>query len=122
MSMKFSNGNDGLVYSTEHGRMCPCCDKPAEQCLCSSEADNYQGDGIVRVYRETKGRRGKSVTVITGLDLDKSGLKKLTKELKQKCSSGGTSKDCRIEIQGDHRDKLVQELKAQGWEVKAAGG
>jgi translation initiation factor 1 len=120
--MKYSSGNDGLVYSTDSGRMCPDCNNPVDQCNCGSDGEIYQSDGIVRVSRETKGRRGKAVTIIDGAPLDKSGLKKLAKELKQKCSSGGTVKDGRIEIQGDHRDKLINELKARGWDVKSAGG
>ena len=122
MTMNYSSGNDGLVYSTGSGRMCPGCNNPVDQCSCSSDGEIYQGDGVVRVSRETKGRRGKSVTIIDGVPLDKSGLKKLAKELKQKCSSGGTVKDGRIEIQGDHRDKFVELLKINGWTVKAKGG
>jgi translation initiation factor 1 len=120
--MAASSGNDGLVYSTGSGRMCPGCNNPIDQCSCIDDGEIYQGDGIVRVSRETKGRRGKAVTIIEGAPLDKSGLKKLGKELKQKCSSGGTVKDSRIEIQGDHRDKLIELLKSKGWPVKAKGG
>ena len=120
--MTSSNRNEGLVYSTGQGRMCPDCDRAIDDCICSEGGLLNQGDGIVRLRRETKGRRGKAVTVIVGVPLDKSGIKKLTKELKQKCSSGGTIKDGNIEIQGDHRDKIVEELKSKGWAVKVAGG
>ena len=120
--MTASNGNEGLVYSTGQGRMCPGCDRPSDECVCSDAADVYQGDGIVRVSRQTKARRGKAVTVIDGLDMDKTAFKKLAKELKQKCSSGGTVKHGIIEIQGDHRDKIIDELKAKGFTVKASGG
>lgn len=62
------------------------------------------------------------MTVIAGVALDHDGLRRLSKELKQKCGTGGTVKDGVIEIQGDHRDKLVEELKARGYIVKGAGG
>jgi translation initiation factor 1 len=74
------------------------------------------------VGRETKGRRGKSVTVITGVPLGRSDLAKLGRELRKRCGSGGTVKDGVIEIQGDHRDILVEELGARGWKVKRSGG
>ncbi len=80
------------------------------------------GNGIVRVARETKGRRGKGVTVITGLPLPREGLERLARELKQKCGAGGTVKGNTIEIQGDHRDLLMEELKRRGYTVKRSGG
>jgi len=79
-------------------------------------------DGIVRVGRQTKGRKGKGVTVITGVPLNATELAALGKELKRKCGSGGTVKDGVIEIQGDHRDRLVAELGGRGWQVKRSGG
>lgn len=81
-----------------------------------------QSDGIVRLIRETKGRKGKGVTLITGVPLDIEGLKKLATTLKQKCGSGGSIKEGVIEIQGDHRDMLEQELVGMGYKVKRAGG
>ena len=117
---KFNNG--GLVYSTESGRVCPGCEMPVDECCCSDEQGVPGGDGVVRVRRETKARRGKTVTVITGVPLDSTGVKKVCKELKQKCSSGGTVKDNVIELQGDHKDKVIELLKQKGWQVKAAGG
>lgn len=113
--------NNGPVYSTEHGRMCPACGKSIGECLCGRN-NSVRGDGIVRVARETKGRKGKGVTVITGLPLDHSGLSQLAKKLKQKCGTGGTVRNGVIEVQGDHRDKLVDELKIQGYNVKRSGG
>jgi len=80
------------------------------------------GDDIVRVGRETKGRKGKGVTVITGLKINEIELKFLAKDLKQKCGTGGTAKDGVIEIQGDQRDKMVEELQARGYTVKRVGG
>ncbi len=77
---------------------------------------------MVRVGRETKGRKGKGVTTIAGVPLDSSGLVALGKELKRKCGSGGTVKEGIIEIQGDHRDMLIAELQKRGWRVKRCGG
>jgi translation initiation factor 1 len=77
---------------------------------------------VVRVARQTKGRKGKGVTLVTGVPLDDAGIKALAKRLKQQCGTGGTVKDGVIEIQGDHRDLLVGELKKLGWTVKLAGG
>ena len=112
----------GIVYSTEHGRMCPACGNPVEKCTCRKAGTPPAGDGIVRVGRETKGRKGKCVTVITGISLDPDGFRDLTKQLKQRCGTGGTVKAGVIQIQGDHRDLLVEELKARGYVVKRAGG
>ena len=112
----------GTVYSTEHGRMCPACGKPVVQCVCRQKKTVPGGDGVVRVARETKGRKGKGVTLITGVSPDHDELLKLAKQLKQRCGSGGTVKDGIIEIQGDHRDILVEELRKHGYSVKRSGG
>jgi translation initiation factor 1 len=115
--------NNGLVYSTEHGRMCPECNFPISQCQCARGGEiTSAGDGIVRLHRQTKGRGGKTVTIIAGIAPESTSLKKLCKELKQKCSSGGTVKDGIIEIQGDHREKLIELLRSKGYVVKQAGG
>jgi predicted translation initiation factor SUI1 len=76
----------------------------------------------VRVGRETKGRRGKGVTTVSDVPLDESGLLELTATLKQRCGTGGTVKDGRIEIQGDHRERLVPMLEGLGYRVKRVGG
>jgi translation initiation factor 1 len=101
-----------LVYSTDKGR------------ITASEAppNRAQGDGIVRLARDSKGRGGKGVTLITGLDLDDEGLKQLAKELKNLCGTGGTVKAGVIEIQGEQREKLKPLLEAKGYRVKIAGG
>jgi translation initiation factor 1 len=75
----------------------------------------------VKVGRETKGRKGKGVTVITGVPLDYNGIRKLAKQFKQTCGSGGTVKEGVIEIQGDHRDRLAEKLKNLGYTVKLSG-
>jgi translation initiation factor 1 len=77
---------------------------------------------VVRVGRETKGRRGKGVTVVMGVPLSGAALDELGARLKRICGSGGTVKDGVIEIQGDHRDRLVEELAKAGWTVKRSGG
>jgi translation initiation factor 1 len=81
-----------------------------------------RGDGVVRVRREVKGRRGKTVITISGLTLPRDELQTLATELKRLCGSGGSAKDGVIEIQGDHRDVLVAELESRGYTVKRAGG
>lgn len=111
----------GLVYSTGHGQMCPQCRRPAYECTCRRTAAPV-GDGNVRVGRETKGRKGSGVTVVTGVPLGGAELDELASRLKRKCGSGGTVKDGTIEIQGDHRDAIVAELSKLGWKVKRAGG
>jgi len=77
---------------------------------------------VVRISRQTKGRKGKGVTVITGVPLDGDELRDLARLLKKRCGSGGTVRDGTIEIQGDQRDALVPELQLRGWTVKKAGG
>jgi translation initiation factor 1 len=76
----------------------------------------------VRVGREVAGRGGKGVTVVSGLTLDALELDELAARLKKLCGAGGTVKDGRIEIQGDHRDRLVAELCRLGFQAKRAGG
>ena len=71
---------------------------------------------------ETKGRKGKSMTVISGVSLAHDELQKLGKSLKKKCGAGGTVKNGAIEIQGDHRETVIQELKKMGHVVKRSGG
>jgi len=102
-----------IVFSTETGRIRP--DKQKEN-------PAPKGDGIVRVGRETKGRKGKGMTVVTGVPLHPEGLRELARQLKQKCGTGGTVKGRTIEIQGDHRDLLIAELAQRGYTVKKSGG
>jgi translation initiation factor 1 len=122
MAKRKRDSGDGLVYSTDHGRMCPDCGHPVDDCACNTIAGAVTGDGRVRVRRESKGRKGKTVTVVEGLALDPFALADLAKELKQRCGSGGTAKDGRIEIQGDHVELVVDELRARGHDAKRAGG
>ena len=113
----------GLVYSTEGGRMCPDCRRPLVQCVCArARAARPASGGIVRVSRETKGRGGKAVTLVKGLPPEAAALAALARELKTACGSGGTVKDGVIEVQGDHCERLIELLQAQGHNVKRAGG
>ncbi len=102
--------------------MCPGCDQAVDQCRCRTTADRSRGDGVVRVGRATKGRKGKGVTVITGLLLDAVELAALAKEMKTHCGAGGGVRDGAIEIQGDHRDRLMAWLQSRGHQVKKSGG
>jgi translation initiation factor 1 len=119
--MKARKENGGLVYSTEHGRMCPTCRQALTDCQCAQET-LPAGDGIVRIRCETKGRKGKGVTVITGVPLLSEPLAALGKSLRQQCGSGGTVKAGVIEIQGDHVALLLPLLQQRGWTVKKSGG
>lgn len=99
------------VYSTESGRIAQ-----------NSPKKHIIGDGIVRVSRESKGRKGKGVSLISGLPLPPDELKALAKKLKQLCGSGGAVKDGVIEVQGEHRDKLLEALINAGYQAKKSGG
>lgn len=122
MRKKGKRSLGGLVYSTDVGRMCPGCSKPIGACVCRKKEKSSPGDGIVRLMRQTKGRKGKGVVCISGLEMHGNELKKLAKELKQQCGSGGSIKAGVIEIQGDHRDTLEKVLTQRGYKVKRAGG
>lgn len=115
-------GTGGLVYSTDGGRMCPQCRQPLAACLCGVAVPRGGADGIVRVSRETKGRAGKGVTLVRGLPLAPPDLAALAKQLRTACGSGGTVKDGTVEVQGDHVERIMALLTAQGYRVKRAGG
>ena len=118
--------NSRLVYSTETGRICPDCGKPSKTCSCKRNKPELQGntesDGIIRIRREKKGRKGKTVTAITGFDKANGDLKQIARNLKGKCGTGGSIKDGIIIIQGNHRQTIQKELQRQGFKVKLAGG
>ena len=118
-----SSSKGGLVYSTDAGRMCSECRRALAECVCKARARTTPaGDGVVRVSRETKGRGGKSVTLIRGLALDSLALALLGKQLRTACGSGGTVKDGVIEIQGDHCELVMEALKKHGHSAKRVGG
>lgn len=110
------------VWSSDGGRVEEPAEKPSRAHTSGSVHPPAPADGVVRVSRETKGRKGKGVTLITGVPLAGDELRDLAGQLKQRCGSGGTVKDGVIEIQGDHRDALVPDLSARGWAVKKVGG
>lgn len=107
-----ADNNSRLVYSTETGRI----DERKET------VQRPKGDGIVRIHRQTSGRKGKGVCLVTGVDHNEAELEKLAAELKKKCGCGGSVKEGVIEIQGDKRDLLKTLLEAKGMKVKLAGG
>jgi len=104
--------------------MCPACRQPVTACLCKvSSAVAPSIDGVVRVSRESKGRGGKTVTLVRGLALEAEALAALGKRLRSACGSGGTAKDGVLEVQGDHTGRVIELLKAEGFKnVKRAGG
>jgi translation initiation factor 1 len=131
--MAREGSGDRLVYSSEQGRVCPECGRSESRCKCRGKgararikardeaAAAKDSDGIVRVGRSTKGRRGKIVSTVTGVLLGDEELRELVGELKRRCGTGGALKDGVIEIQGDHRDTLIAELEKHGFTVKRVG-
>jgi translation initiation factor 1 len=110
-----------VVYSTEHGRLCPDCGKSVHAGKCASSGKAL-GDGRVRIQRETKGRKGAGVTLVTGIPLPEKELRDLHGQLKKKCGVGGAIKDGVLELQGDQREAILKALEGKGWDVKIAGG
>jgi translation initiation factor 1 len=108
-------GQGGLVYSTDSGRMCPTCRQPVAACVCAKQPRAPVGNGVVRVSRESKGRGGKTVTLVRGLPLDDEALAALGKRLRSACGTGGTVKDGVIEVQGDHAERVIALLQAEGF-------
>jgi translation initiation factor 1 len=126
-----SRDSDRLVYSSESGRVCPACGRTESRCNCrgkgarariqarEADAAAQASDGVLRVGRSTKGRKGKTVTTVTGVPTEDHS--ELVAALKRRCGSGGALKEGVIEIQGEHRDTLVEELEKRGYEVKRVG-
>jgi translation initiation factor 1 len=126
--------NDGVkpmddsrpVYSTETGRICPKCGRPQTKCVCkkgkSYPERTKAADGVIRIKRETKGRKGKTVTTISGFQESETELRRIASELKNRCGTGGSVNNGTILIQGDHREAAMAELTNQGFTVKLAGG
>lgn len=115
-----SSDNSRLVYSTGQGKMCPGCSRPAASCVCDKLKRSAVPDtsGPARVRYETQGRKGKGMTVISGLPLSQEKLEALSKELKRRLGAGGTVKDFTIELQGDRREQTVRFLSANGYNVR----
>ena len=121
--MSKPSSSSTLVYSTETGRMCPGCRQSLTACACKANARAVPaGDGAVKVSLQTKGRGGKSVTLVKGLALDAIALAALGKQLRAACGSGGTTKDGVIEVQGDHCVLVLATLSKLGHAAKRAGG
>lgn len=113
-----------LVFSTTGDSICRGCHKPLKNCKCrSAELKPVQSKLTgIRISRESKGRKGKGVTLIKGCQGSEAELKKLAKRLKALCGSGGTVKGGVIEIQGDHREQLQLEMEKHFSDVKLSGG
>jgi translation initiation factor 1 len=107
---------DRTVWSSEEGDLRKQESKPRKMISLPPHQQT------IYLHRDSKGRGGKSVTLVKNLVLSEEDLKDLAKRLKQVCSSGGTIKDSIIEIQGEHREKIAEELKKMGYKVKIAGG
>ena len=109
-----------LVYSTDGGRApsAPSASRP----IAPGAGHRPPADGVVRITRDRGNRGGKIVTVIHGLRARGSALDALAAELKRLCGAGGTVKDDVVEIQGDHRERIAEKLRALGHTVKLAGG
>jgi translation initiation factor 1 len=124
-----------IVYDSDQGRLdrCPTCGRPADACHCgraprragakAAAAPAPPKDGSLRVWRDSRRRRGKTVTVVAGLPGGAEQLAELAGVLKRHCGSGGTVQDDgSIEVQGDHRERVADKLRALGYRVKLAGG
>lgn len=120
--MKRADDDRSLVWTSDGGSLCTGCGQPRGACTCRRADAGPAGDRVVRVFLETKGRKGKAVTVVRGLDPDPAALDELARELKRACGTGGSVKDGAVEIQGDQREKVAQLLRGRGLTVKLAGG
>lgn len=114
MPKRSSQSGARPVYSTSDGDLRKA--RPA------AERERRAGDGRVRVRREVAGRRGKGVTTVSGVPVSDADLAALAGRLKKRCGVGGSVKDGVVELQGDHRDVVVEVLRAEGYDVVLAGG
>lgn len=118
-SLKLNIGKLLVMLILKGGKRAPL---PTQVVAGKSEAKSPASTSKVRVGIESKGRGGKKVTIISGLEMDDAALAKLATELKQACGTGGTAKDGHIEIQGDQRDRILAELQRRGYKAKRSGG
>ncbi len=121
------SSSDRLVYTTDKGRVCGNCLREQASCVCPAQArsgshSDASADGVVRLHQERKGRKGKGVTLVRGLDLPEQQMLALAKRLKAACGVGGTVKAGVIELQTTEREKIKLRLEAEGFTVKLAGG
>lgn len=119
--MQRGDSNSRRVFSSDDGEICPQCTRAIEDCSCAPVAVSIPDGKNIRVAFDAKGRRGKAVTLVTGLPMADKQLKLFAKQLKKKCGSGGSVKDGAIEIQGDQRDKLVELLSQEGFAARRMG-
>lgn len=117
--MMADDSNFRLVYSTGQGTVCPACKKPKKNCICrkTKKVSLPAASGGVRVRYETAGRKGKGVTLISGLPLSEADLFELARKLKQQFGTGGAVKDFIIELQGDQREKAIEVLRKSGYSI-----
>ena len=116
--------NARLVYSTDAGRMCLQCGLPVERCRCEQNRGSSpkQTAGVVRIALDRKHRRGKTMTIVTGAPGDDAELGQLCRELKKLLATGGSAHDGQVELQGDHRERVVAYFAARGIKTKRVGG
>jgi translation initiation factor 1 len=122
------NNDRRVVYSTEHGQL----DKPMQDSkrgkkrgrkdISKAQTIKNPGKQGIRIRRESKGRGGKTVSIVDGLPLAEKEMKVLLKKLKAQLGTGGALKNGVLEIQGEHRDKLLQLLEKEGYQAKLSGG
>ena len=110
------NNKDRMVWSSEQG------DLRKKETTMKNVRSLPPHEQTVYLHRDSKGRGGKTVTLVKKLMLSEEDIKDLATKLKQVCGSGGTVKDSVIEIQGEHREKIAEALKKMGYKVKIAGG
>jgi translation initiation factor 1 len=110
--------NNPLVYSTEGGKTCPECGRPADLCHCRSASRKIPDGSRIRVRRECSGRRGKVVTIVSGLPLDDTALQILGKSLKTILACGGSRKNGELLIQGDHAGRIIKWLREKGYHAQ----
>ncbi len=116
--------NARLVYSTDTGRICPQCGLPVERCRCSQNrgSSTKQTDGAVRIALDRKHRRGKMMTIVSGAPGDEVELAQICRELKKLLATGGAVNEGRLELQGDHRERVAAYFAARGIKTKRVGG
>ena len=109
-----------FVFSTEHGKLCPKCEQPHSDCICIENRKKQVNvsNGPIQISRQSKGRNGKYVTVISGLPINQEELKETASNLKKTCNAGGSIKNNNIEIQGDQRKVVASKLREKGWQFK----
>jgi len=113
--------NSNLVYTTDHSReKCPKCGQ--YDCVCETSDEQPLSGQTAKITLDRKGRKGKSMTVVKGLKVNPNHLADIAKTIKQKIGTGGTAKEGRIEIQGDHRDKVATLLREMGVTIRFSGG